>query len=443
MSSIAKASNRVTNVRWAMVAMLVGFSMVSYVQRMNISVAAEYMIPELGLTLVQMGQIFSAFLLGYSLLQIPMGIIGDRIGAHKLLAAFGLLWGVLTFLSGYLPGRVFGVGMGAFVTLIVTRFVLGVSIAGVYPLSALTVRNWQPIERRASSYSWVVAGVFVGSAITPPIIAWLMVSFGWRETFYVTSTLSIAMGLAWLFYAADSPRKHPRVSPGELALIEGGAVASPSTPSSGAFELASLKALFKHRSLLLLCVSYFLAGYVLYTFVFWFFKYLVDERKFSVLEGGLFGSLPFIAAGILSPLGGQICDRATARLGHRWGRRLPAMVGPLLAATFLVIGARTGNPYLAIAALALSFGFQEFAEGAYWATTMDIGGRLTGSATGILNTANNLGGVVSTALMPVLVAQVGWVRALDSCSLLAFVAALLWLGVKADRPIESHGAAAS
>jgi ACS family glucarate transporter-like MFS transporter len=119
------------------------------------------------------------------------------------------------------------------------------------------------------------------------------------------------------------------------------------------------------------------------------------------------------------------------------------MIGPLLAAAFLVVGARTGHPYLAIAALALSFGFQEFAEGTYWATTMDIGGRMTGSAAGILNTANNLGGVVSTALMPVLVAKVGWIHALDSCSLLAFVAAVLWLGVKADRPLDAHAPAAS
>jgi ACS family glucarate transporter-like MFS transporter len=424
----------VTNVRWKIVAMLVGFSVVSYIQRMNISVAAKFMIPELGLTQVQMGQIFSSFVLGYSILQIPMGALADRLGVHLLLAGMGWAWGLMTFLTGYLPGRFFGLGVGAFFTLVVVRFVLGLTVAGVYPLSARTVRLWQPISQRAFSYSWIVAGVFVGSSVTPPLAAWLVVSVGWRATFYLVSTLSVAMGIVWWFYGGDEPRKHPKVSETELAFIEGKGenVAAQASLSWGTF-----KRLIADRSVLMLILSYFLAGYVLNTFVYWFFIYLTDVRGFSVLEGGVYGSMPFIAAGILSPVGGALCDRATARLGARWGRRVTGLIGPLIAASFLLAGARTGNAFLALAALSLSFGFQEFAEGAYWSTTMDVGGRLTGTATGILNTANNLGGVVSTALMPVLVEHYDWVTALDSCSLVAALSALLWFAVRADRPLAA------
>jgi ACS family glucarate transporter-like MFS transporter len=77
-----------------------------------------------------------------------------------------------------------------------------------------------------------------------------------------------------------------------------------------------------------------------------------------------------------------------------------------------------------------------FAESATWSTAMDIGGRLTGMTTGIINTANNLGGVVSTALMPLLVARFGWITALDRCACVAALGALLWLGVRSDRPVE-------
>src|SRR5262249_51341261 len=143
----------------------------------------------------------------------------------------------------------------------------------------------------------------------------------------------------------------------------------------------------------------------------------------------------FIAAGILSPVGGIVCDRATARLGQRWGRRLVGIAGPTIAMAFLLFGARTASAYFAVAALALSFGFQMSAEAAVWATAMDVGGRFTGMTTGIVNMANNLGGVVSTALMPVLVAHFGWVAALDSCAAVAIVCALLWLGVRPERPV--------
>ena len=419
-----------SNVRWRIIALLVGFSLVSYILRMNISIAAQFMMPELDITQIQMGQIFSAFLLGYALFQIPLGVLGDRLGSG-MLVTLGVVWAVLTVLSGLLPGVVFGTGTAAFVLLVVVRFVLGVTIAGVYPISALTVAKWQPVTQRAFSYSFIVAGVFIGSAATPPIVAWLMVTLGWRESFYLVSVFGVAAALTWKFYGANHPREHPDVSPGELALITEGREPAVGPPPVGAVWWT-----LRNPSVLFLSASYFLAGYVLYTFIFWFFTYLVEERQFTLLEGGVYASLPFIAAGILSPVGGAICDWSTMRFGQRWGRRLTAFTGPILAGALLFWGARTENVILAICALALSFGFQEFAEAAYWSTTMDISGRMTGAATGILNTANNLGGVVSTALMPVLVQKWGWVPALDSCSLLAVVSAVLWLGVRPDQPIE-------
>jgi ACS family glucarate transporter-like MFS transporter len=420
-------------VRWSIVAMLVGFSLVSYVERMNISVAAKFMTAELGLTQVQMGQIFSAFLLGYAALQIPLGIIGDRFGPYRVLAVLGWIWAALTVLSGLVPGTLVAAGTASFAALLVIRFLLGTAIAGVYPLCARTVANWQPVAERAFAYSFVIAGVSIGSAITPPIVAWLMVSLGWRESFYLSSTLAVAIALVWMRHGADDPRTHPRIGAAERALIEAGQTGEETEAGPG--TIGEVVRALRNRSLLLLGVSYFLVGYVLYVFVFWFFTYLVDVRRFSILQSGLVTSLPFVAAGILSPIGGAICDRLTLRLGRRRGRRATAMFGVLVAASCLFIGIRTGNAALAVATFSLAFGFQMFAESAYWSAAMDIGGRATGAATGFINTANNLGGVVSTALMPVLVERFGWSLAFNSCALLAFVAALLWLGIQADRPV--------
>ena len=113
------------------------------------------------------------------------------------------------------------------------------------------------------------------------------------------------------------------------------------------------------------------------------------------------------------------------------------MAGPLIASTCLLVGAMSDSALLAVAALSLSYGFQMFAEAAFWATAMDIGGRMTGSVTGVINTTNNLGGVVSTALVPILVAHFGWVPALSTCAVASAAAAALWLGVRPEESIES------
>jgi ACS family glucarate transporter-like MFS transporter len=424
---------RTGHFRWFIVALLVGFSMVSYVERMNISVAAKFMMPDLGLTQAEMGQVFSAFLLGYSLLQVPLGMLGDRFGPSRVLPAIAWCWAALTILTGFVPGRISIPIVGVFGTLVGIRFLLGVSIAGVYPVSARAMASWQPITQRAFSYSFVIAGVSIGSAVTPPIIAWLMVRLGWRRSFYCAALLSVAIALIWSAFGSDDPESNAHVADPERRFIVEGRGAD--NEGRAGFSYEGWRRTITNRSVIALCSAYFLSGYILYTFVFWFFIYLVDVRKFGILSGGAFASTPFIAAGILSPIGGIACDRATKHFGRLWGRRFMGILGPLVAATFLIVGARTGQVYLAVAALALSFGFQMSAEAAVWSTAMDIGGRYTGMTTGIVNTANNLGGVVSTALMPLIVARVGWITALDTCAAVAVASTLLWLAVRADRPV--------
>lgn len=426
-----------SRVRWQIVALLTGFSVVSYVARMNISVAAEPMMPELGLTQVQMGQVFSAFLLGYALLQIPLGMMGDALGSYRTLATVGWAWALLSLATGWLPGTLFVSGTGAFVALLVIRFLLGCSVAATYPMAARTVAAWHPRPGRAFAYSFVVAGVFIGSAVTPPIIAWMMATVGWRHSFTVAAVLAAMIAGLWGVLGASRPGECARVDAGELALIDAGG-GGDMQPARASWRV--WRAVLADRSLAVLSLSYFLMGYVLYVFVFWFFLYLVDARGFGIVEGGLVASLPFLTAAVLSPIGGTVSDRGTARWGARWGRRIPGMVGPSLAGACLWYGVRTESLYLAIAALALSFGLAEFAEGTVWSTAMDVGRERTGMVTGIINTANNLGGVVSTALMPVLVERIGWTAALDSCALLAVVAGLLWLGVRADRPLSAVAA---
>ncbi len=420
-----------TRVRWMVIALLTGVSFTSYVQRMNISVAKKFMMPELGLTDIQMGQVFASFLIGYTLFQIPTGVWGDRRGPRIVLALAAATWGIATVLTGFLPGTVV-TGLAAFGVLLVVRFLLGVGEAATYPVAARAVANWTTASERGLGNAVMIGGLSLGSAVTPPLIAWLMVRTGWRDSFYLVSALAFAMAALWWWYGADGPEQHAQVNAAERALITAGREAGvPMHVPPGTWWLV-----LRNRDVGLVSVAYFFSGYIFYIFVFWLYTYLTDVRGFSVLKGGAWASLPFVVAAILTPAGGHLSDRLVRRVGRTWARRSVAVAGLTLSACCMIFGALVRNPYLAILGLALSIGFNQFAEPNFWAASIDVAGPLAGTACGILNMMGNLGGVVSTAMMPVLVKYAGWTVALGSGAAFACVAAALWLLVRCDRPMR-------
>jgi MFS transporter, ACS family, glucarate transporter len=419
--------SRPTTVRHKILALLVGFSLASYVLRTNITVAAKLMMPELGLSEIQMGQIFSAFMLGYAIFQIPGGILGDRKGPRLVLTLAALWWGVTTLLTGLVPGLLIGSGLGAFVTLIVLRFTLGESEAATYPVAARTVANWFPFSERTFANATVIAGATLGMVFSPPLISWLMVTWGWREIFFVTCVLGFLLAFAWRWYAADQPENHHRISDAELITIYAG------QPEAVQTAPTSWRALLGNRNLRLISLSYFLDSFVLFVFVFWFYLYLVDERGFGLLKGGFYNSLPYAFAMVMIPACGRLCDGLAGRRGRTRGRRLVAMSCLMLSAVFLLTGAKVAAPLPAIICFSLSVGFLMSTEGPFWSSAVEVAGQHPGAAGGIMNTAGNLGGVVSTAIAPILVKQFGWFATFTLCSILAVLAGLIWFLIKVEQ----------
>src|ERR1051326_2028311 len=252
---------RPSRVRWGIVVLLTGFSVTSYLQRMNISIASKFMMPELGLSQIQMGQVFSSFLIGYTIFQIPTGILGDRRGPKLVLTLAALTWGLTTLLTGLVPG-ILVTGTAAFIALLVIRFLLGVGEAATYPVAALAVARWSPLSERALAQAIVVGGLSVGSTVTPPLISWLMVRIGWRESFYLVSGVAFVIAALWWRYGADRPEEHPGVNPEERALIVG-------SRASGAFrfDVHSWQKVFRDRTVALIALSYFFDGYIFYIFI--------------------------------------------------------------------------------------------------------------------------------------------------------------------------------
>jgi ACS family glucarate transporter-like MFS transporter len=206
-------------VRWFVALMVGSFAFVSYVQRMNISIAAELMMPELSLSKTQMGQIFSAFLVGYAIFQVPAGTLGDVIGARVTLAGAAVLWGCATVLTGFVP-KLFASGTAAvLVALMILRFLLGASEAATFPVGSRAIRNWTPPNERALGNAFMMVGSSSAAAITAPLVSWLMLRFGWREAFYITSLFAFAIAAFWYFFSTDNPEEHKWVAARELELI--------------------------------------------------------------------------------------------------------------------------------------------------------------------------------------------------------------------------------
>jgi MFS transporter, ACS family, glucarate transporter len=309
--------------------------------------------------------------------------------------------------------------------LIAIRALMGVANAPMFPVAAGAFANWFPVAGWAFPNAVLSSGLTLGQAAVGPLVAWLIYTFGWRDSFYCLAPIGFAAAFWWWWYGRDNPREHRATGPAEISLIEAGRTG----PASGA--AADWRRVLWQRDILLLAGSYFCMNYVFYIFSQWLFLYLVKERGFGQLESGWLYAMPFVVGAVLAAAGGVTCNGLCRRIGPRWGCRLPGIVGLVMVAVLLLIGARSASPITAVVLLSLCFGFTQFTEGAYWQGTTLAAGPHTATATGVLNTGGNLAGFLAP-LVGLVVVHLGWLPALAAGSGFALCGALLWSFVGRD-----------
>lgn len=415
-----------SRIRWAILSLLLAISVVTYIDRVNISVTARQMMPALGLTDLQMGKVFSAFVVGYALCQIPGGWLGDRWGARLVLTVALLWWSCFTALTAVAPVLPIAGLVGILGSLILVRFLIGVGEAAALPNFNRAVANWLGPNERGLGIGIAIGGLGIGSAITPPLTAWIMVNFGWQVAFYASGLLGILIAGLWYSYATDRPREHPHVNAAELVLIEGSARPVPPVASGS----VPWRAIARTPTIWWLVLSYSCLGYVAYLYLSWFYLYVVNVRGFEVLRGAWLSSTPFLAIVFFCPVGGWVTDRLVGRFGANRGRAWVGMSGMLLAALSIGLGAWVDGAMTAIALLSLGAGWLYFTVGAYWSSTVDLSKSHAGTLSGLLNTGANVGGSLSPMLTPWLAERMGWAAALDVAAVVALVGALMWIRIK-------------
>jgi len=411
---VADHRQGVTTTRWHVLAAVLMLSFAAFIERLTTSVVSQQMMPELGISQIEIGWLFGGFAVGYTIAQFPGGIIGLRLGARNVLFWSTVVGGLASVATGLVPMVAFGAGL--VVPLVATRVLLGLAQGPLYPVSSGMLERWFEPRHWALVQGLVVTSIGLGAAVTPPALAWLMLHAGWKLGITLATLPAFAAAAFWWTYAADRPGIKVAVTEQKWR-----------DAASDALRLG------RDRNVSLLTLSYLLDNSVVYLLTFWSFLYIVRERHFSLLEGGWLTGVPFVAGALAAAAGGYLCDRLCVRFGARWGARAVPLIAMPLAAVSLYLTGALENGYAAVAALTVSYSCLQMVEGPYWSTAMRIGRDQTMAATGILNTGGNLGGVIMMPIVGYLADEKAWPQIFGLGMAIVLASMLLWLWIDAEK----------
>jgi ACS family glucarate transporter-like MFS transporter len=418
------------NLRWTLIFWMFLMSSIAYLDRVNISIAGSEIQKGYGLTDLQLGYVFSAFVIGYALFQAPGGRLADRYGPRRIITLGVIWWGIFTTFTTMVPA---GLGL-SIVMLILVRFLLGIGEAVVYPASNRLVATWIPSVKRGVANGFIFAGVGAGAGVTPPLITFILMNWGWRWSFYICAIIGLLAGAGWYFLARDNPEDHPWISKEELDHIVRGLPVSVS--EHGKERALPWGTILSNRSMIFISLSYFSYGYIAYIFFTWFFIYLSRVRGLDLKSSAFYSMLPFLAMAGCSPLGGWISDILTKSVGRRAGRCSVAAFGIALSAVFLALATQVESAKLASIVLAGGAGALYLSQSAYWAVTADIAGRSAGTASGLMNMVGQIGGAVTATMTPMIAQAFGWTASFLVAAALAALGSVAWFLVRPDEPIS-------
>ncbi|MDR3565006.1 MAG: MFS transporter [Negativicutes bacterium] len=407
-------------IRWWILLLLCFMYLITFMDRVNISVVAPAVSKEFNFDKITMGFIFGAFSLAFALGQIPGGWMGDRFGPRKVLTTIVVYWSLMTIATA----QAF-----SYLSFLVIRFFFGLGEAGAFPTATRAMQFWYPKSERGFIQGITHSFSRFGAAVVPPIAVSIMALWGWRAVFYVFGGAGVLWAICFYFVYRNRPEDHAGVNEAELAYIreaaeQGGRLQAHSVTDRPAVPW---KTIFSTPNMWYICASYFCWNYNIFFFMTWLPSYLVEYRHFSLATMGFLASLPLLAGMIGDTVGGMLTDlvlKKTKKL--KLARRIIAAPSMLLSAIFMVPAAVTSDPYMAVYCLAGSMFFLECVIAVAWAIPMDVGGQYTGTVSGVMTMAGNLAGVVSPIAFGFLVQGGSWIAPFYLQALMLTIGAFIW-----------------
>lgn len=415
---------RRSRARFAVLALLAVGTMINYLDRTVLGIAAPTLTRELGLSAAVMGVVFSAFSWTYAAAQIPGGVFLDRFGARITYFCSVGLWSVFTLLQGFATGLY---------SLLAFRFGLGLSEAPCFPTNSRVVSIWFPQQERARATGVYTVGEYLGLACFSPLLFWLLGTYGWRSLFLVTGVAGLVFALVW-WARYREPHESTAVNQAELDHIAaGGGLGQAARGGESTFSWARVRALLRHRQIWGACLGQFGGNSTLVFFLTWFPTYLATERHMGWIKIGFFAVMPFLAAAVGVLVGGIASDKLLERTGSaNIARKLPVIFG-LLGASTIIAANYVATDAMVIAILSFAF-FAQGMSGLGWALISDIAPRhLAGLTGGVFNFAANLAGIVTPLVIGFIVAATGSFHyALAYVGVVALVGALSYIFILGD-----------
>jgi MFS transporter, ACS family, D-galactonate transporter len=401
-------------VRWRILPLMMVFVALAQFNRVSMAVTGtEQIIPAGLLSETEMGVVYSAYLLPYTLFMIPGGWFIDRFGPRVAWVVAGLGAAVFVALTG-VAGLVWTEAVALWVGLLLVRGLLGIAYAPLHPTGARLVANWIPRSKANLANGLVTWSATIGMASSYVVFGFLIDRLNWPGAFLFSAGVTLVLTLAWMALAADHP-------PGAAGTTTANRPASPTLDQVGQ--------LLKDRNLRCLTLSYALIGYFQYLFVYWSEYYFETVKGLPKETSRLYSAILTLVWGAGMVLGGWLSDRALSRFGLRRGLGVIPVCGLLLSTAAVVIGVRAPTPEATLAWLALANGAVGLSEGSYWTAAVQVGGARGGTAAGILNTGGNAGGLLAPVLTPLLGKHFGWGVAVGVSSVVCLLGAALWLPV--------------
>jgi MFS family permease len=415
-----------TWVRWQMIVILMGFAGLNHFHRQSLPSVVNNVMHDCGLTEVDMGWVYFAFLLGYVLFMVAGGGLADWWGGKQALVLSGLGTALLvaaTGLCGYLA-----IPSLAFAALVVVRFPMGVLTTPLFPAAGRIAHAWIPFGTRAWANGLVLGATTIGVAAAPLVFGSLSDLLSWQWACVFMGLVTALLTGLWAIHGRNSPAEHPRVNDAERELI------APAPEVAKPAAAGDFARMLSNPNLLLLTANYAAVGYYEYTLFYWMKYYFSDVLRYEEHTSRYFTTIVTLAMVFAMPLGGILSDLLVRRWGYRWGRAAVPIFGMLASAVLLFAATRVQGQVAVVALFFLAHASIGLCEAPTWVAGLEIGGKSCGTSASIVNMGGNLGGMLAPIITVYVAQRYGWNAGFLVASAACLVGVALWLGIRLKHP---------
>jgi ACS family glucarate transporter-like MFS transporter len=412
--------------RYLVVLSTFSLSLLLYVDRTCISAAKDAVAMDLGLTDKQWSWVLAAFAFGYAMFQTPSGAMADKLGGRFVLSAVVTAWSIFTGLTA---------AAWNFLSLLCTRFLFGAGEAGAFPGMARVVYSWIPVRERGVVKGINFSGSRLGAAFAFPLIAGMIQALGWRMAFVTLMLVGFVWAGIWAWWFRDEPGDKKGIPASELDYIlqnrQEALVKERASP-------LSLAAMAKAPNMWLMMVQYFGSNFTFFFTLTWLFPYVKGRYELALMEAGYLAMIPLLGGAAGNIFSGWLVDYLYRTGKVDLSRKVPAIIGFVLAAVGMVMSLDQATAAGAIAWLTLAIFGADMTLSPSWSFCIDIGGKHAGAVSGTMNMAGNLGSAITAiafAYMPE--SNRGNVAFFYTAAGLSVLAILCWIVANPNRRIEA------